>query len=227
MIGVVFPSYRIPEHRLRDHFAWNERFYREGVRVFAVTDKQYDVPPYAKCVVFPEEQLPLIDGMRVFATTRCRNAGIRTAIGANCDPIIVTDVDISFEPVAWRAMLTVTESKMPTAQIPYCRMSETNDWYSRHNLPSVFAPKATGTISMRSVDWGRVSYCEEQWAYGCDDGLIMTRIANAGIRIQRAGEIYHMAHVDGSCQKEFDGRDDHWNRANGFNPDNFQHNLKF
>jgi hypothetical protein len=36
-----------------------------------------------------------------------------------------------------------------------------------------------------------------------------------------------MAHEDGACQKEFEGRNDHWNRANGFNPDNFEHNLKF
>jgi len=227
MIGVAFPSYRIPEHRLRDHFAWNERFYRDCVRVFAVTDREYDVPSFATCVLFPEERLPVIDGIPRFATTRCRNAGIRAAMDANCNPIIVTDVDIAFEAMAWNAMKNVIWNDFHVAEIPFCRMSTTSNWSNRHSANFVFAKKATGTISMRAIDWGKVSYCEEQWAYGCDDGLIMTRIEAAEIEIRRNGYIFHMAHTDGANQVEFEGRSDHWNRDNGFNPENFQYNLGF
>lgn len=143
---------------------------------------------------------------------------------AGCDPIIVTDVDMAFESEAWQAMRHVADSEMPTAEVPYCRMSNSSQWGRRADSWED-APVATGTISMRAAEWQRVSYCEKQWAYGCDDGLILTRISDAGIRIYRTGYIYHMAHVDGANQKEFDGREDHWNRANGFNPDNFEHNL--
>lgn len=227
MIGVVFPSWRIPEHRLQDHFAWNASFYlASGAKVFVVTDREHEVPGYAQCVIFSEEKLPVIAGRRRFATTRCRNVGIRAAIAAGCDPIICTEVDIAFQREAWKAMVAVTFQLEPTACVPYCRMSLSSEWERREDK-WLCAPEATGTVTMAAENWGYVSYSEEQWGYGCDDGLMVTRIEARGIKVVRTGYIYHMAHVDGAEQKEFHGRCDHWNRASGFNPENFNHNLQF
>jgi len=224
-LGVVFVSWQIPEHRLRDHFAWNERLYRPGgVRVFAVTDREYEVPDYARCVIFPKTRLPIFGGRYRFALTRTKNAGIRAAIAAGCSPIICSDVDIAFEPAAWMAALATTDR---TAAVPLYRMSLSSQWAERENSYEE-APLAEGTITMTAHNWERIQYCERQWGYGGDDGTIIDRIAHADppIRITRVGHVYHMAHVDGACQKEFCGRTDHWNRDNGLNPENFRRNAR-
>ncbi len=222
-IAVVFPSYRIPEHRLRDHFEWNSQLYiGSGAKVFVVSDREYDVPDYATCVIFPEEKLPIRKKRQVFATTRLRNMGIRTAIESGCDVVICTDVDICFESEAWESLLAVADG---VASIPYCRMSYADNMVRRKDkwIP---ADLATGTVSMTAANWGKVQYCEDQVAYGCDDGRLQMGIEEAGICEDRTGHIYHIAHVDGVEQKEFRGRCDHWNRENGFNPENFRGNCR-
>ena len=223
MIGIVFPSWRIPEHRLRDHFSLNAKWYNStDVRVFAVTDREYEIPEYAECVIFPEDRLPVKRGKRRFSTTRCRNAGIQAARQAGCDRILCTEVDIAFEQEAWDAACSVSDQ----AAVPYCRMSLSSKWDNRE-ASWVCAPKATGTVTMTAANWGTVRYSEKQWGYGCDDGLILTRIVAQRIRVNRAGYIYHMAHIDGTPQTEFNKenpRTDHWNRKSGFNPDNFRRN---
>ncbi len=224
--AVVFVSWRVPERRLQDHFAWNDAIYRrDNVRVFPVTDQPYDVPEYAECVIFPEDKLPLHQGQRRFALTRTKNAGIRAAIAAGCDPIVCSDVDISFELEAWQAAMAVTDQ---TAAVPIYRMSTSSIYFDRETEYET-AILAEGTITMTAANWGRVQYCEAQWGYGGDDGTIVSGISKARplIRVTRAGHVYHMAHVDGSCQKEFQGRTDHWNRTNGLNPDNFRHNARY
>lgn len=225
-IGIVFPSWRIPEHRLQDHFVWNERFYREDdVRVFAVTDKMYNLPDYAENVVLPEEAMPVVDGVLRFATTRARNAGIRRAIESGCSLVTCTEVDIAFERPAWAHGIRVAMSP-GVAAVPWCRMSLSDDWSQRH-AEWEKAPDATGTVTMTPEGWGDLPYSENQWGYGCDDGLLLKRLRARGVKIIRRGYIYHMAHVAGTPQKEFDlenPRTDHWNRENGLNPENFRFN---
>lgn len=226
--GIVFPSWRIPETRLQDHFVWNARYYNSApCRVFVVADREYDLPDYAECVIFPEDKLPILNGIRRFATTRCRNAGIQAAIAAGCDPIMCTEVDIAFEPKAWDlASFGVPNWTSRTALVPHCRMSYSSDWHHREDH-WIAAPLATGTVTMKAKHWGEVSYCEQQWGYGCDDGLFLKRLAKRDMKVRRTGYIYHIAHVDGAEQREFHGRGDHWNRASGFNPSNFRHNGTF
>lgn len=226
-IGVVLVSWKIPEQRLQAHFSWNALLYGEtGATVFVVTDREYDLPRCAKCVVFPEDRLQRHRGKRMFSLTRTKNAGIKAAIQAGCDPIICTDVDVAFEPDAWERGLAVSTADVPTAFLPVCRMSWSSDWGKRRDK-YVLAEGATGIIVMTAADWGRVSFCEEQWGYGGDDGVVLQRIVDAGIHIDRAGVTYHMAHIDGTPQKEFNAanpRTDHWNRENGLNPDNMAMN---
>ena len=155
--------------------------------------------------------------------TSIQAAAILAAIAANCDPIICTDVDIAFEEDAWHAMESLTEEGV--AVVPQCRMSSRSQWKDREES-WIEAPLATGTVSMTAADWRVMPYSENQWGYGCDDGLIVERMEKRGMQVLRGGYIYHMAHVDGANQLEFNGRDDHWNRASGLNPDNFSHNLE-
>jgi len=225
-IAVVFGCYRLPEERLQAHLEWNASFYSgSGARLFVVTDREYPLPPFAECVVFPEENLPLVGGVRRFATTRCRNAGIRAAIAAGCGLITCTDVDISFEPEAWEAALAVGPCGVPTAAVPYCRMSESSEW-ARRERSWIDAEFATGTVTMTADQWRVIQYDESQHGYGYDDSRMLHRIAAQGVSVLRTGYVYHVAHVDGANQKEHHGRNDHWNRANGFNPQNFRHNRR-
>lgn len=225
-IGVAFGHFDMPAQRLADHFAWNEAIYRDfSARVFVVVDKPYPVPDYAECVLFPWSRLPLVDGRTVFATTRTRNAGVRAALDAGCDPIIVTDSCMCFERGSWETMVAVGSRPRRSAVIPYCRMSYFND-RNRRAERFEFAPLATGTVSMTAADWQGIRYNEKQYGYGCDDGRLEIYLTAAGIKIRREGIIYHMAHVEGAEQGELDGRTDHWNRASGFNPDNIEHNRR-
>ena len=225
-VGVVFASWQVPEHRLADHFCWNWLLYRKsGAMVFAVTDREYYVPDYAECVILPEGALPVIRAIRRFSLTRAKNAGLQAAIAAGCDPIICTDVDMVLEPEAWKAAIEVTEG---TAAVPIYRMSHSDQWDMREHAYDI-AVKATGTVTMTAANWQRIHFCDEQWGYGCDDGLIVERIhaATPHIDVERIGHVYHMAHDPGSPQVEFDKknpRTDHWNRASGLNPENFARN---
>jgi hypothetical protein len=225
-IGVAFGHFALPAQRLADHFDWNDAIYRDfSARVFVVVDKPYPVPDYAECVLFPSSRLPVVDGRTVFATTRTRNAGVRAALDAGCDPIIVTDSCMCFERESWETMLAVGSRPRRSAVIPVCRMSYSND---RDRRAERFedAALATGTVSMLAEDWRMIRYNEKQFGYGCDDGRFEIYIRTAGIQIRREGIIYHMAHVEGAEQREFHGRTDHWNRASGFNPENSKHNAR-
>ncbi len=226
-IGVVFVSWCVPEHRLRDHFEWNDSIYRSaGACVFAVTDREYNLPDYAQCVIFPETRLPLHKGQRRFSLTRTKNAGLRAAIAAGCDPIICSDVDICFEPDAWGDALAVTDL---TAAVPVYRMSHSAERSKRADAYDL-AELATGTVTMTAANWRKIHYCERQWGYGCDDGYIVEKITDAKIDIIRLGCVYHMAHIDGTPQEEFNEkapRVDHWNRDSGLNPENFRRNARF
>ncbi|MFZ2253213.1 MAG: hypothetical protein WAW13_03520, partial [Minisyncoccia bacterium] len=88
------------------------------------------------------------------------------------------------------------------------------------------AELATGTVTMSAREWGRIQYDERQTEYGYDDSKMLQQIAAAGVSVLRKGIIYHMAHVDGANQREHQGRDDHWNRASGFNRPNFRQNRR-
>jgi len=223
IIGVAFPSYRIPEHRLRNHFAWNALLYRaDSVHVFAVTDREYAVPEYAECVIFPERCLPMHDGRRRYSTTRCRNAGIRAAIDAGCEVIVCTDVDICFELEAWESLLAVRHG---IAAVPYCRMAASSDPAKRESK-WIFDEWATGTVAMVAEHWRKIQYSRNQWGYGDDDGAILDLMQKRGVQLTRDGHIYHIAHTDGANQLNFGGRSDYWNRDNGFNPDNFSRNRR-
>lgn len=225
-VGVVFVSYRVPEYRLQNHFRWNALFYDQpGVCVFVVTDREYELPDYAECVIFPESRLPIHKGQRIFALTRTKNAGVRAAIEAGCDPIICSDLDICFEREAWRAAVAVTDEN---AAVPLYRMSESAHYDTRAEA-FVEAPLAEGTVTMSAANWKRCHFNERQKGYGGDDGTLIRTIADADppIHIERGGYVYHMAHRHGANQTEFEGRADHWNRDNGFNPENFKRNARF
>jgi hypothetical protein len=52
-------------------------------------------------------------------------------------------------------------------------------------------------------------------------------VRSSRIKIVRAvGELYHLAHQPGTCQREFKGRTDHWGRAEGFFPEAFAENNR-
>lgn len=214
--AVVFVHYKIPEKRLREHFAWNESEYlAAGTKVFVVADRQYDVPEYARCLVYPGE-------MPVFNLALTSNFGIRHAITAGHDVIVKTDADMVFDGgLGW--MFGV---KSHSARIPMYRMASS---YKDREQGYVDAPNATGTICMRSECWQAAHFNEECVGYGCDDGILMRQIKRCGYSVERAKAIYHIAHIEGTPQKEFDRQNpriDHWNRDSGFNPENFVNNRQ-
>ena len=213
-IAVTFTHYNIPAKRLQDHFAWNDAVYRKhNARVYVVTDKQYDVPPYAECLVYPSK-------MPVFNLSKTSNYGVKTAINNGYDIIIKTDTDIVFSPEVFNACIQVRDKE---AVIPYYKMS---DNYAERNEKFVMAPYATGTISMTADGWEINHFNELCEGYGCDDGILKRRIEKSGYGIKRYKQfdLWHIAHEAGTVQKEFHGRTDHWNRDSGFNPENFKRN---
>jgi len=217
-VAVTFTHYRIPEQRLADHFQWNDELYRKhGARVFVVTDRQYDVPAYARCLVYPEE-------MPTFALSKTSNYGIRYAIDCGFSVIIKTDSDMVYPAESFAEMVATEEGE---AVIPVYRMASN---YTERETKYVAAPKATGTIAMVGADWKRARFHESCRGYGCDDGILRKDIARAGILERRSNVIYHIAHVPDTPQQEFNKvtpRVDHWNRDTGFNPENFAGNRTF
>lgn len=216
--AVVFVSYRIPEERLRAHFAWNgAQYLARGVRVFVVVDKVVPgLPGYVRQLVYR-------DRMDIFNLARTKNVGIRHAMESGCDPIICADVDVMFSDAALRLCLAVPSK---SAVVPVYRMAHTFD--QRQTLFD-FAPKATGTVAMRAEHWRAAHYHEECEGYGCDDGVLLSAIQKQGCQVDRVdgAELWHIAHKEGTPQKEFNKaapRVDHWNRSEGFNPENFAGN---
>lgn len=100
--------------------------------------------------------------------------------------------------------------------------------YEHRATVYVDAPRATGTIAMRAAGWRTVRYDERCEGYGAADAIILRAIERAGVQIvdwQRV--VYHVAHQPGTPQKEFAGRQDHWGRGAGFNPENFAANRRY
>lgn len=211
--AVVFVSYKIPTQRLDEHFRWNDSLYRHSnTRVYVVTDRPYDVPDYAECLVYSES-------MPVFSLTKTRNFGIRTAIKRSHDLITCSDVDIAFAPEAWERGLAVDDL---SAAMPVYLMA---DNFPERRFKHIRAENATGTVTMTAANWKHLEYDERCTGYGCDDGILRSDIGHAGLRIDRQGVAYHIAHQSGSPQEEFQGRRDQWNRESGFNPENFTGNA--
>lgn len=224
MIAVVFVSYlKVPEQRLQDHFAWNDSAYRsfgDRLRVYVVSDVPHDLPPYAKCLVFPIDRLPLIDGQRRFSLTMTKNFGIAKAARNGADAIVCTDVDIAFDRPTLQALFAVDDS---TAAIPLYRMVPS----AQEKGQGHYDKGCTGTVSMTASNWQRVSYDERCVGYGADDGILLRDIERAGIKILRNQVVYHVAHVAGDGQRNpGSGSETCWGRDDGFNFDNFEHNRR-
>ena len=214
-VAVTFTHYRIPEARLIDHFRWNEEVYRtHNASVFVVTDKQYAVPDYAQCLVYPEE-------MPKFALAKTSNFGIRHAIESGFDLIIKTDADIAFSNNSFAGLVETFEG---CAGLPVYNMASS---YAAREKDYIQAPNATGTISMVADDWRKAHFHEGCVGYGCDDGILRREMKRRGIRECRDWTVDHIAHIEGTPQQEFNKqspRIDHWNRESGFNPENFSGN---
>lgn len=211
-VALVFTHYKIPESRLEEHFKWNHQLYLElGIKVYIVTDKEYNVPAYAECLVYPDE-------MPIFNLSKTSNYGIWKAIRNGHKTIIKSDVDVAFD---LRVLQWLCCSDPDEAKVPMYLMAET---YEERKFRHVPAPLATGTISMSFGLWNTIRYDEQCEGYGCEDGLILIDLKNIGVEFDRSLPVYHIAHIEGTNQREFNGRCDHWNRDNGFNPNRIETN---
>lgn len=216
--AVVFVHYKLPDHRLQDHFKWNDTVYRSaGAKVFVVTDCKREVPDYARCLIFTEE-------MPIFNLAKTSNYGIRAAIESGYQTIIKTDADMVFPVDTWQDCIAVDAA---SAVVPVYHMATS---YALRDVEYVKAINATGTIAMTADNWKDAHFHEGCEGYGSDDAILLRAIEKAGLNINRTPRIKHIAHIEGTPQKEFckeNPRVDHWNRDTGFNPENFQHNRVF
>jgi len=216
MIGIVFVSYRIPEKRLREHFEWNlSEYQKRECRVYVVTDREYQFPRVARCLVYPEP-------MEIFSLAKTKNHGIRAAIADGCDPIIVTDVDVCFSQETFSVCEHVDAK---TAVVPICLMAQDYDTCERDYV----VDGGMGCCIAAHADvWRKVAYDERYVGYGCDDGQIRMAIKRLGIREDRSHVVFHIAHDPEASQVNIPGfgRPDCWNRENGFNPENARHNAE-
>ena len=211
-------AYRMPAHRVADFCRWNDAVFRAaGVRVVLVVEADYPgLPEYVM-------QLRFTAPLPVYSPARVRNAGISVCLACGGDPVITADVDIEIPAPALAAMLAVRPGQ---CSMPMYRMAASFEARHTHFVP---APYATGAVSMRAADWRRpLHYDERCEGYGVEDGLFVQDLKLAGVQIvDRDQPVYHVAHAPGTCQVEFRGRADHWNRASGFNPENFRANERF
>lgn len=226
-VGVVLVAYQDPEgdlglvERLYDHFTWNDAIYRSsGAQVYVVTDRQYNLPEYAICLVYPQESLPTVDGKSIFSLTKTRNHGIRYARMDGRTLIICTDVDVVFNEDVWERAMKVTDysSAIPKYLMSANYPDRTNDYLEATN--------ATGTVTLTAATWKYIKYDEQCSGYGCDDGIILADIFASHLALDRDGIVHHIAHELNTPQQEFAGRHDHRARTSGFNPDNFENNAK-
>lgn len=211
--AVVFTSYKVPTSRLDEHFRWNDALYRRlGLKVYVVTDQEYPVPDYAECVVYKEP-------MPVFNLSKTSNFGVQHAVAQGFTVVIKSDVDIVFPDEAMERMVRCLDKE---AIVPLYLMAVT---YKDRRWNYVEAPKAEGTIAMAASNWKELRYQEKCEGYGSEDGIMIDSIERAVIHIHRGPVVWHIAHIEGTPQKEKKGRHDHWNRDTGFNPDNTKKNL--
>lgn len=223
-IAVVFASYlEVPESRLRDHFEWNAALYEpveNGVRVYVVTDREYDLPAYAQTVIIPIEEMPVVGGKPRFSLSMAKNRGITQAVYHGYETIIATDVDMAFDYASFKRMATVGPGE---AVVPLYRMVNAFD----DRVSGRLDMGCTGTVSMSSVNWGIARYNEKCVGYGADDGILLRDIKRAGVSVKRDCEVAHVAHVTGDgARTPGSGSDTCWGRESGFNFDNFAANRK-
>jgi radical SAM protein with 4Fe4S-binding SPASM domain len=213
--AVVFTHYRMPIERLNEHFIWNDKFYKDsGVSVFVVSDRQVDVPSYARCLVYPEE-------LSVFNLSATSNYGIRFAVDCGYEVVVKTDVDILFTSAAWNRLLSVDEYRVVA---PMYRMAQS---YEERDTKYMKDGCAAGTVSMIVSNWRETHYHEECVGYGEEDWVFIGAAEKNGLLVDSAGGcfVWHIAHKkDGHPEKGT--RVDAWNR-DGFNPDNIERNKVF
>jgi hypothetical protein len=222
-LAIVFVSYlKVPEERLQDHFRWNDRLYdaRDDLRVYVVSDVKHSLPYYARCVVFPIERLPIVDGQSRFSLTMTKNAGNDMALADGADVVVCTDVDIYFWPDSLKTMAEVTDAE---AIIPVYRMAPS---YAERDSGH-FDHGCTGTVAMTAANWKRLRYDERCVGYGADDGIMLRDICRAGLKVVRSTVVSHIAHVQGDGKRTpGSGAATCWGRDDGFNFDNFHENRK-
>lgn len=217
--AVVFVHYRIPEQRLRDHWAWNDELYRAaGARVYVVTDRQYEVPDYAQCLVYDKP-------MKVFSLSATKNHGIHRAIADGCSPILSSDTDIAVASAAWFQFLLIPQHQV---SIPVYRMARTNETREKEfHIDN----GATGVVGMTADNWRKYHYDERCYGYGAEDGALRLALAKARVQELRDCHVYHIAHDPKADQHNIPGRgrEDCWNRDDEKcpNPDNFDWNRQF
>lgn len=234
-IAVVFVAYRsVPAERLHDHFRWNTPYYRKGVHVYVVSDCV--VPTLSSTLhplVFPESDLPIVDGKPRFSLCKTKNFGINEALADGADIIICTDVDIAMTPNAWDQMIAVQPNQIV---IPVYRRAKTFE--GRHGQKPWIDLGMAGTQSATAEVWRRVKYNERCFGYGGDDGILQQDMRRAGVELLPAPEqrampgvpfVYHIDHP-GSGETDDNqpghGRSDCYGRADGFNFDNFENNRR-
>jgi len=219
-VAVVLCHYEIPDWRLREHFEWNDRLYRQAdVRVYVVTDKPYDMPDYAEYIVYPKEDLPTIDGKPAFWITGLKNVGVKQAIAAGGELIICSDTDIAYTPKAWERMITIGPDE---AIIPIYHKAK---YFERRHKEAHADPGCEGVIAMWAEHWATCPWEEKCVGYGADDRVQHDRIEeNLKIRVSRDVVVYH---IDHHPQDGIDhGPSLLWN-ADGLNPANFQNNRQY
>ena len=217
-VSVIVVCYRIADTRLREFFTWNaDTFRRSNATVYVVTDRKITLPDYARCVIYPENKLPLLNGQRVFSLSKTKNRGIAAALSDGCDVIISTDIDIWFPPATWADLAAVPAN---TAAIPVYLMAR-----SWENRKSDFHPELgpTGTIAMTTDDWRQIHYDPRYIGYGAEDGKIVADIRRAGLNVDRRRPVCHIAHQRDTIQRNFRGRTDQHNPL--FNPLRMRENM--
>ena len=220
-VAVVFVAYRtVPEERIQEHFAWNDAVYRDaGARVYMVTDHYHELPEYAECVVFPESELPHLQGWPVFSLCKTKNAGINKALRDGAEVLVCMDVDTAVTKSTWDHLLSVGphEAKVPMiAMVPR----------SLERRGAKVDKGVTNTIAMTALNWARIQYDEGCVGYGADDGIIVTDIRKAELTVDRSGEAWHVDHPGESnaCNIPGRGRGGCYGREEGFNPENYAAN---
>ncbi len=183
MIALIFSHYRLPETRLQEHFQWNSAIYLQSqVRVFVASDRHYDLPPYAECVICPP--------MDMFSLTRTSNAVKAKALECGATTIIKTDVDIAFSDGAFQAMAQVPENVCRIARVVF-----TGNFAERHK-DTRDTPAAMGTVAMVRGDWQRLNYDERLQGWGMDDVLLVEDAKRIGIAVQHTDDVvWHIAHA--------------------------------
>lgn len=219
-VAVVLCHYEIPDWRLREHFTWNDRLYRQAeARVYVVTDQPYDVPDYAECIVFPKEELPTIDGQPAFWITGLKNVGLKRAIADGAELVVCSDTDIAYTPEAWDRMITVGPDE---AVIPiYHKVKH----FERRYEDAFVDPGCGGVISMWTEHWAACPWEEGCIGYGADDRVQQNRIEEHLGRAADRSVIVH--HLDHHPQDGVDhGLSLMWNRDT-LNPPNFTQNRQY